>query len=409
MSALTFFRAAEAGVDKVTLTQGEGLTSAPHLSSAVCWASNRVRLTFDSEMLSRMPTGLVGEISSYNVYETAHPENIIPVMQVIIQHGDPTAVDLYCHGMTQDTGYTAEVIGDVLDVYGIPIDHDYDTADFTGIGHPALVPGTLDVFIALEAGLQKITESGWRPDVTPPYTQNPYPPPGGSGILHNVVPTIELKDSDTGVRAASTKLWVKGILVYQNEVGEAGWPVNRVAIANGYRYELNHDALFSGGDNIIIRIYGEDLAYSPNSVDYTWNFITLQNAPPYIINKDPSPNSTGVKKDKNIFFYVADDFNQVTLASIIIWVRHKIIFKGGTFAAEWSRSSFTSLSRGFVFTLIPATVWQKEEIVTVRCFAQNTALRQVDDTWQFTREGRPFNFSIYRFVFDGLRRGDEGD
>ncbi len=271
MATLTLFQGFLPGVDQATLTEGEGLTG-PRLTNATCWRVNSIHIDFNSAMLVRLPEGLVGEVTSYKVYEKANPTVELAIIRVVTFRTAPATAEVFVQGMVQGTEYTLEVIADVLDEYGTPIDHSYDTADFLGLGHQVPAPGGLALFIGLEAGAQKLTETDWRPDLDPPYVVNPDPAPGSIFVDPAYIPSIDLCDDGSGVRVASTRIWVNGTLIFQNNTSiDPGWIVGVTPIVSGYHYALVHvDPL--PNYLITVRIYGEDLAVIPNHVDYTWDF-----------------------------------------------------------------------------------------------------------------------------------------
>lgn len=268
---LTLFQALLPGVDKLTLNNGDGLLG-PQVTGANCWGINRLHIDFDREMMVRLPEGLVGESTSYLIFETANPSNLVSVMRVVTDRRYPTQCELFCHGMQQNVGYTVQVIADILDAWGRPIDPGFNSATFLGKGHQVPVPGGLTLFIGLDAGVQKYTETNWRPDLVPPYVENEYPVPGAVDVPYMDPITFDLKDNESGVKESGTRIWVNGSLIYSGSVSSPGWVVTATPIAAGYHYECYHIVPFVYSSTVIARVYGEDLAFISNTVDVNWSF-----------------------------------------------------------------------------------------------------------------------------------------
>lgn len=111
-------------------------------------------------------------------------------------------------------------------------------------------------------------------DLTAPYVDSKYPAAGTRGIDIDVIPSFNLKDNETGVNTATTKIWVEGSLIYDGGVSSSGWTVSRTTVSGGYKYTLNHSTSFAFKSEITVRVYGEDLASTPNTVDTSWTFNT---------------------------------------------------------------------------------------------------------------------------------------
>jgi len=295
---VTLFRGLIPGVDKLSLDEGE-----PRVSGATCWGINRVRLTFNRDMLVRLPEGLVGEITSYQIRETSSPSVVLPIIRVVTYRNAPTIIDLFCFGMMEGTDYTIQAVSDVLDVYGTTINHTFDSATFLGYGHQVAYPGGLDLFIGLEAGVQKLTESDWRPDLIPPYVENKSPVPGSPSVISIDPISFDLKDNETGVRTLATVVWVQGVPIYYNLSTISGWTAVVTPIANGYHYELSHTVPLPYDTNITVRVYGEDLAFLVNTVDTSWTF-----------HIQVEPLTIGPVKISNVFV-VSDDLIKIEFAS----------------------------------------------------------------------------------------------
>lgn len=272
---VTIFQSLVPGVDKLTLDEGTG-SLGPRLIAASCWRINSIHINFNRNMLVNLPEGLVGDNASYLIFETANPSVVLPVIRVVTFRTAPTAAEIFVHGMVQDAQYTIEVIADALDIYGTPIDHDYDSYSFLGMAHQVPAPGGLSLFIGLEAGVQKLDETDWRPDLEPPYLLNQLPAPDDRNIPTTTTLEFDVLDEDSGVNTNRTSFWVDGNAIYTyGVIVAAGWSVIRTPIADGYNYQFSHATPFADGATVTLRVYAEDLAYSPNVVDESWVFETL--------------------------------------------------------------------------------------------------------------------------------------
>ena len=272
---VTLFQSFIPGVDKLSLDENTGLFGA-RVINATCWRINSIHIDFDRYMLGHTPEGMLGDSSSYLVYETANPSVVLPVIRVFTDRRWTNQAEVFVHGMTQDTHYTIKVIADVLDTYGTPIDHDYDSYEFLGMAHQVPAPGGLSLFIGLEAGVQKYDEAGWRPDLDPPYLMGRVPAPDDRNIPTTSTVGFDLLDEDSGVNTNRTSLWANGTAIYTyGVIVAAGWSVVRTPITDGYHYVFSHTSPFVDGVFITMRVYAEDMAYLPNVLDESWLFETL--------------------------------------------------------------------------------------------------------------------------------------
>lgn len=246
-------------------------------------------------------------------------------------------------------------------------------------------------------------------DLTQPYVVSEDPPPGTIDVEVDYVPAFDLVDDDSSINELATKIWLNGDLIYSEGVSYFGYDIYATPVTLGYHYDLYHPSIDLPGNTVItIRVYGEDLASTPNSVDTSWNFVTWVWPDPYIVNKSPEPNEEDVHKDSDIEFTIMDDYKQIVRSSIKVWVRGVLVFNAGAFLKGWSASRYGVSGIGFWFHVTPDPVlrWIAEEEISIRVYAENTELKEVDDTWKFITRIRPFTFKIYPMIVDGLRKAD---
>lgn len=129
---------------------------------------------------------------------------------------------------------------------------------------------------------------------------------------------------------------------------------------------------------------------------------------PYITEVLPSPNSVNVKKSVDIEFVIADNYTQVLLSSIQIWVRGALAFNANGFLTDWATSEFSIKNLGFKFRITPNTAlkWVAEERITVRVYATNSALEVLDTSWYFDIVKSPVGLKVYNMIIKGVRDTD---
>jgi len=151
------------GVNKLTLSQGDGLT-APRVLSAVSLAHNLVRITYDQDMLvlgGPDPLSVV-DFRVYTIVDnlTGDPLTVIQVDQHSGTEFDLTtdSQNVVLYDVTVDTT-------NVRSLTGVTLDPAHNTTQFDGQSYDyGTTPGNLYLFFTTNAGIQEEQQSpGWEP------------------------------------------------------------------------------------------------------------------------------------------------------------------------------------------------------------------------------------------------------
>lgn len=138
----------------------------------------------------------------------------------------------------------------------------------------------------------------------PPRLQNRDPAPDSIGNPRDTNVTLEIVDS-SGVDGATVEIAIEGSLAWSGDTEQPGFSVVKTPMSDGYRYVINPDSDFSGGQTIDVDVDAYDLAPSPNFLSTSYSFKIAEG--PYLDNQDPAPGETGVSPRSTIIFDIKDD------------------------------------------------------------------------------------------------------
>lgn len=222
--------------------------------------------------------------------------------------------------------------------------------------------------------------------------------------------TSSLNDMRTVIRANTGAGFVTA---YEGGIGMNGWIVSKtVNTILGYTYHLTPPIEFRANRHIIFEVTAFDSWGNQFGPDSSYDFYTVIDlTPPTITNQDPSPNETDVPKQQEIKFSIVENVTTVDLASVRVYVRKRLVFSGLTgFQPGWLNSEYFANSEdGFDFILrpSPSEYFRENEEILITVIAANTVPLSGETNWTFTGNKKPFTFSVYQFVVQGVRKADD--
>jgi len=316
------------GIITDTIIQGDGLAGGPSVSSVTVGDPNTIRVVFDCAM---MQDGYLLRIDNYLITKTSDPSSILMVFRTLPVSGRQDAVDL----IVQDQeavlyDFLAGVAGvnaPIRDAYGNILVN--GAATFIGQAPATIAYSELYAFAGFEAGMDVKTETGWDPDLDPPYLANQIPFPGQFDIGFTPDIWLDIIDDTSGVNESSVWIKVDGAYAWLLSTAQPGFTVTRTTIANGYRYKIRHSAAFPGAHIVLVEVHADDLAAIPNTLSTSYWFRTIGDTlPPFLYNRDPVPDAGGIVPGASFSFDVLDDYSGVVPESLVFYVDGAMAYDG---------------------------------------------------------------------------------
>jgi hypothetical protein len=328
--AIEILKAYGWGVDEESLAQGTGAGAAPQVVSAASTASDRVRVTFNQAMDEES----IGRFWDYRIIVVSTGEELGIVGAVPVSD---TEIDLITDGQFNTT-YEVTVTR-VEDAWGVPINNQANNkATFAGTAMGSLFPSATSMvtFYGLESGMQSEGHPNFNPDLVAPILQNQNPAPTASGIARNTNVYFEVVDALNPVEANSVKIWIAGVLAWENDAAQAGFAIAKSAVVGGFSYDINPDTDFSSYQTVTVRVVAKDTAPIQNELDTTYWFTTLDNEAPYLAAQDPAPSETGVSPIARVEFRVMDDGIGVDPTAVTIVIDGDTAWAAGVIQAGFN-------------------------------------------------------------------------
>jgi hypothetical protein len=270
------------GVDKITLTDGDG-DDQPQLLSAVPQDSNTIRMSFDIDMMFLDNPGSVLRPDNWSVSEQISGD---PLPIYWVSKVSNTVVDVHTSNMK---GVDYDVVTTANSAWDQPIDPANDDATFSGIAetYPTFI--SMRTFFGLDHGMQ-----GERIDVSAPYLANQDPAPLETVVDKDVELEFDLLDAEDAIVLTSVQIWIEGVLAYDGSTDTFQAPYNgtnsaRTAIINGHHFVFEKTSDYTSYKNISVRVYAEDNAGPPPFVlDETYTFRIEDYVNPVVDTESPT-------------------------------------------------------------------------------------------------------------------------
>lgn len=314
--AFNFFNSSSYGVDGHALVQGDG-TSRPLIQSVTPINSNKIRVAFDRDIDFHIVFSIAQNPVTYKI-ERVSDDARLWVLRV--EKVDEQTVDLLTL-QHEAVDYRITVSPELNDAWGNAIDPAGDSTTYTGLATSEASPTWMASLFGVEAGMQEEQQVGFLPDLDPPYLDNQNPAPAQPNVPRATDIEFDILDdrsADTGVDIDTVKVWIEGVLAWENDAPQPGFSGVRSAIAGGENFVIDPSAIFPESAIISVRVQAYDLASIPNLLDTTYEFNTA-GTEPYLANQDPQPLEFDVDPSGPIQFDILDPETGVDPASI--WIR----------------------------------------------------------------------------------------
>ncbi len=147
-------------------------------------------------------------------------------------------------------------------------------------------------------------------DTDPPQLVSASPAPGSADAPRTAAILLVVNDNAAGVDSAGVLLEIDGAAIAHDQIE---WTRNGYA---GYTLDYEKtDGLY--GPAVGVRLRAPDRALTPNVLDTTYTFTTVQDGEaPVVVYMDPSPGEAGVSIRDSLIWEVTDDLSGVDEASV---------------------------------------------------------------------------------------------
>ena len=219
-------------------------------------------------------------------------------------------------------------------------------------------------------------------DLAAPYLANLDPFNGQTNIAPTANISLDLLDDGEGVDAATVRIAVDGVTVWQSDTQQPGYAVTKSSVTGGYRYLINPDVPMDQLVTIPVYVEADDLAASANSFATTYYFDTGTDDPPVVCNQSPAPNATRVEPDAKVKFDITDNV-AVDEGTVLITVNGILAYSGSS-----EQNGFTIvrtvIAQGYHYQVTNPLEWSYNEAAEINVFAVDTLGIPVNVTWWFT-------------------------
>jgi hypothetical protein len=270
------------GIERVSITAGQGVTAQPTVVAASAPTADTVLVEFSR------PMGFVprraGVLTPLNYQVTLDGVDLY-IMRVT--KVSPTEIKLWT-SLHKDGTYQLFVTG-VEDADGQPINVVANTATFLAVSPTLPELDRMFTFVGTDAGVDEVESTGFLPDLDPPVVQNQDPANGAVAIDADTDLILDIVDAVTGIGSGVDLSSViisidltsgtgagPFVPIWSGDAAQPGYTGARIAIIDGYNYEITPDVPLPDDTAIYIRVQASDTAPVPNSVDVTYSFTTIQ-------------------------------------------------------------------------------------------------------------------------------------
>lgn len=205
----------------------------------------------------------------------------------------------------------------------------------------------------------------------------------GSDVVFN---TIVLNiNRGAGVQLAytgSTGLWSNGYTGTVTELTDGGRKYYRFSVTPPGGTWPNLQLLTFGA-------VAEDVVGHVMNDSYTAT--TADEAAPYVTNRDPAPDATGVASDAPVNFDVEDDHSGPDLSTLWVRLGGLVAINGGVAQAGFTGSSAALVGGKIEVSVVPDIGYESESTQLVELVVYDTAAvpNQLSTSWGFTVEELP--------------------
>lgn len=386
MADLDFLSGFTWGVEKTTVTEGEGLTQ-PQVTGATSVDTNTIRVTFDSDMLFIEDPASVLVPGNWELKEQI---SLVLLEVLWVTKVSETQVDIHTPNQ-RATGYTITALG-VKSAWYADIDTANDDANFAGTApsYPALSAATGEFysFFGLDSGMQEEEQTAFAPDTTAPVVSNRIPDIDDTGVAVGTNIQFDLTDLDPGLDMATVEIYIESTLAYRGDTdtfiapyGGAG--STKSSISNGWQFLFNPASDFPSWELVSVQVIADDL--NGNHLDTTYTFRIEDTNAPTLVNE--SPTGSGVSQSANISFELHDDGSGVDSGTLTVVVDGDAAIVNGVFQPPWTGTIVANLFNGYDVTInAPGGGWPSYDIIDVEISVDDVAANHADLAWSFSVE-----------------------
>lgn len=292
-----------------------------------------------------------------------------------------------------DTAWTGDAAQPGFAVTKTPIANGYSYSINPTARLSEGVTNTIDVYAEDNVLLPNVLDTSYTFDTINelPYLQNLDPFSGENDVPTDSTIRVEVIDDHSGVDEDTVIIEVEGVVAWSGDAQQPGFTVAKTVLAGGYRYVITPDDLLPENTSVDIHVVADDQAPTPNTLDTTYAFTTINN-PPYVDNEDPAPLETDVARTKDVSFDLKDvaGGSGINLSSVRIYLEGSLAYNGATdlFQPPYdgTNSERTAITDGHHFVLDKVVDWDAYDTVVVRVVAEDNSSNAIDVTWNFQVE-----------------------
>lgn len=207
-------------------------------------------------------------------------------------------------------------------------------------------------------------------DTDPPVLTNLAPDDTDVNVPIDTTISLDITDPGSGVDASSVDISVEGAYAWHNDAEQTGFSVVKSSITDGYRYVITPDSSFSSYQTVDIDVYAEDLASTPNVLDDSYYFRTVDLDAPEWANLSPNDGDTQVSVDTTISIDILDYGDGVDVDSVYIKVEGVYAWLNDAEQTGFSVVK-TVVANGFRYVITPDTSFDPYQTVNVDVYAED--------------------------------------
>ncbi|MGD9209333.1 MAG: hypothetical protein PVI90_01085 [Desulfobacteraceae bacterium] len=209
-------------------------------------------------------------------------------------------------------------------------------------------------------------------DTDPPVLSNLSPDDSDINVPVDTTISLDITDVDSGVDVSSVDISVEGVYAWHNDSQQTGFSVVKSSITDGYRYVITPDVSFGSYQTVDVDVYAEDLATTPNVLDTAYSFRTVDTEAPYLTNRDPAPDETGVSVSTTVSLDILDVGDGVDVDSVVIEVDSVVAWQNDAQQTGFSVVK-SSVTDGYRYVITPDTAFDPYVYVTIDVYADDLA------------------------------------
>lgn len=209
-------------------------------------------------------------------------------------------------------------------------------------------------------------------DTDPPEWANLSPDDTDVNVPIDTTISIDIIDPGSGVDASTVDISVEGVYAWHNDAEQTGFSVVKTTITDGFRYVITPDTSFSSFQTVDIDVYAEDLASTPNVLDDSYYFRTVDLDDPVWANLAPNAGDTHVAVDTTISIDILDYGDGVDASTVDISVEGAYAWHNDAEQTGFSVVK-TPVTNGYHYVITPDTAFDPYQTVNIDVYADDLA------------------------------------